>query len=197
MKNNEILKYDGTYSFCEDCKSTCCSKVKLNGRIEVAILLFGEANKIENTLKEKQDNFSIAREDLGSGVRIIRTDSKGCYFYRHGRCDIYETRPLDCRLFPFDLTEEDGRLILIGYKSLGPFQFSKDLYIQNLEKAASVLSFFKEDILTYSRLTFPVMDREPYIELAEIQISDGIFQKLLPLESYIVNSSFSANNSSG
>ena len=197
MNDYKIQKYSGTYSFCEGCNNTCCSKVKPNGRIEVPILLHGEAKKIEKSLKKEQYNFSITREDLGNGVKIIRTDSKGCYFYRHGKCDIYEIRPLDCRLFPFDIIEENGSLILIGYKSLSPFPLSKDLYVQNLEKAESVLPFFKEDIYTYARMIFPVMDREPFIELAEIQISDGVFQGLIPLESYIVNSSFSVNNSSG
>ncbi len=197
MNDYKIQKYSGTYSFCEGCNDHCCNKVKPNGRIEVPILLSGEVKKIEALSKENKNKFSILKKGLGKGVRAIRTDSKGCYFYRHGKCDIYDARPLDCRIFPFDIIENDGRLTLIGYKSLSPFPLSKDLYVQNLEKAESVLPFFKEDIFTYARMLFPVMDREPFIELAEIQISDGVFQGLIPLESYIANSSFSANNFSG
>ncbi len=196
MNNNKTQKYDGTYSFCEGCNNTCCSKVKPNGRIEVPILLPGEVKKIEELSKGNKPNFSILKKDLGKGVRAIRTDSKGCYFYGHGKCAIYGVRPLDCRIFPFDIIENYGSLILIAYKTLCPYQFSEELYIQYLKKVESVLLFFEEDIYTYARMQFPVMDREPYMELAEIQISDGIFQRLIPLKSYIMNLSYSANSSS-
>ena len=37
-----------------------------------------------------------------------------CPFYNQG-CTIYDIRPSDCRLFPYDLKEIDGKYFLIKY----------------------------------------------------------------------------------
>ena len=43
-------------------------------------------------------------------------NAAGCVFYRGGLCDIYEARPFDCRLFPFDIKmEPDGTFVWIVY----------------------------------------------------------------------------------
>jgi Fe-S-cluster containining protein len=36
-------------------------------------------------------------------------DETACRFAKNERCSCYDERPLDCRLFPLDIIEEDGR----------------------------------------------------------------------------------------
>ncbi len=39
-----------------------------------------------------------------NSLTFIRTHTKGgCIFYKNNKCQIYNVRPLDCRLFPLDI----------------------------------------------------------------------------------------------
>ena len=62
-------------------------------------------------LNQSAEDFS---SNVGDGVfRQIHSED-GCTFFVGGRCQIYEDRPIDCRLFPVDICEQDdGTLIWI------------------------------------------------------------------------------------
>lgn len=69
---------------------------------------------------------------------------KTCGFYDGGSCSVYEKRPLDCRLFPFDLFEKDGDLF-VGIYTLCPTY--KELIVNNSELVIEVIKSFNENIL--------------------------------------------------
>ena len=61
-------------------------------------------------LKEEYDphlaNFGKNVKEIGSVAFIM--DFTSCKFAKEKRCQLYENRPLDCRLFPLDIIEDEG-----------------------------------------------------------------------------------------
>ena len=77
-------------AICHDCRGQCCQMPWLT-----------------------QDELQIAKQFPDSikfiGETAFILDHDKCAFLdREGKCRIYEMRPLDCRLFPLDIIEEDG-----------------------------------------------------------------------------------------
>ena len=88
---NQGLKFE-----CAGC-GECCRLP--GGGVEVAI---SEAREIAAYLNISYNSFvneyCISDED---GLKIKDNDLQHCIFLEHGRCKIYEVRPLQCRTFPF------------------------------------------------------------------------------------------------
>lgn len=123
--NDENL-VNGTYEFCTQChndnKQCCCSSEE----IDMPILLGNEAQKIHaqhprvQIIKEFShniDNTSIRqmnrKETEQNGSKITH-----CHFYdpKGNICKIYDTRPTDCRLFPFDIKlDPNTQEFWVGY----------------------------------------------------------------------------------
>ena len=78
------------FSECNDC-STCCYfpwilKEEYNPHLE---------------------NFGKTVKEIDSVAFIM--DYNACKYARDNRCNLYEDRPLDCRLFPLDIIKENGK----------------------------------------------------------------------------------------
>lgn len=102
----------GTFLHCSNCKikNNCCCDFDDN------------IDNIVTTIKEKDD---IVRK-LGKNVNkhFIKINDEAfnilsyngvCPFYDSNKCSIYDIRPADCRLFPYDLKEIGGKYYLIQY----------------------------------------------------------------------------------
>lgn len=78
------------YDACPDCKGRCCYLPWISKEECELVSLFGDAvEKVDNT------NFFLNR--------------KQCKFLDNkGLCTIYDIRPLDCKLFPLDIIEQEG-----------------------------------------------------------------------------------------
>lgn len=106
-----LSKNDGTYNHCTDCKikKNCCQD-------------FDEGiDNIVTTNQEKQEIIEKVGISFEKYFKKINDEAynilniKGvCPFYKNG-CSIYDIRPSDCRLFPYDLKEIDGKYYLIQY----------------------------------------------------------------------------------
>jgi Fe-S-cluster containining protein len=59
------------------------------------------------------DEFYIA---VDKNIYKLKTNNNKCIFLKNGRCSIYENRPLDCRLYPFDIIKKDSKYYLILYQ---------------------------------------------------------------------------------
>lgn len=130
-KDKDLL--DGTYEFCTDCykeKAVCCCASE---EIDMPIFLDSEEDAIRYRLsKKKRDKKQYSKAlaapyDTAHARQIIR-DTKiadggtiaytKCHFfdYSEKKCKIYEARPIDCRLFPFDIKlSVDKTEYIIGY----------------------------------------------------------------------------------
>lgn len=105
----------GTYKQCSNCKlkDNCCNSFK--DTIDNVMLhekeYFNIIKKIN--IKEPEKYFS----KIDNEIYNIKTNKNGvCIFYKEGKCQIYENRPNDCKLYPFDIIRKDGDYYLILYK---------------------------------------------------------------------------------
>ncbi len=90
----------------------------------------------------------------------------GCYFYRAGQCEVYSVRPMDCRLFPFDIIEDDdGELRWIVYTDLCPVDFD---YRPAFEHVRSFFNLLEDIAWAYSEGHTPGMEGNNYIELDRV-----------------------------
>lgn len=113
----------GTFEHCSKCKLkvNCCCDF---GTIDAPVISEIEREKLKEI-------YSINDFCTNCGERIYSLNLNGdkCIFYNNG-CTIYNNRPLDCRLFPFDLKKIDGRyyLVLYNLKCLEGINFISENY---------------------------------------------------------------------
>jgi Fe-S-cluster containining protein len=106
---------------CVRCSGfNCCTKVKVNGAVDAPFLTPYDERLIATTLNRLPSEFAVRQQlkSQGPAVSLLRTaEVGGCIFFQSqtGRCEIYETRPIDCRLFPLDIKEINGRFHWVLY----------------------------------------------------------------------------------
>jgi len=116
----------GTFNLCSNCvgkDATCCC----DSQVDSPMLLPNEAETISKKMQIPKEDFcnkidlaqinnDYSLKDLYQMKRIKEDNS--CYFYRNNQCTIYDIRPIDCRIFPYDIKlEKDGNYYLVYYKS--------------------------------------------------------------------------------
>lgn len=130
-ENKDLL--DGTYDFCTDCykeKAVCCCASE---EIDMPVFIDTEEDLIRSCLSrkkrdKKQYSSALAKPFDSARVRQIIRDTKKteegviqyskCHFFDYGekKCRIYNGRPIDCRIFPFDIKlSGDCSEYVIGY----------------------------------------------------------------------------------
>lgn len=129
-ENVDLL--DGTYDFCTECykeKAVCCCASE---EIDMPLFLEAESALIRSKLSNKQRSLKTYSQNLPapyheSNIRqILRAALKTpigeckskCHFFDldSKRCRIYAGRPIDCRLFPFDIKLSKNKSeYVIGY----------------------------------------------------------------------------------
>lgn len=84
-----------------------------------------------------------------------------CFFYRKGKCAIYDSRPIDCRLYPFDIRKNaDGENILVWYSAACPKEINADPYKTEVLSLISELGSYVEDFANNSS---PLLDKQKYV----------------------------------
>lgn len=158
---------NGTYAFCNTCvgKFDCCCNCN---EIDMPILLPKEVENIEAISRISVDEFANKlTQNLFQMKRANNDDStKGCVFFQNNGCSIYENRPIDCRLFPFDFKEIDGEYWLIYYDNVA--------VCKALPKDRKEISHCAHNIRPLLDLVLPYMS----------ECSDPVFCKRLDKQSY-------------
>lgn len=106
-----LNQYDGTYSHCSNCKikKNCCCD--FDDEIDNIVTTVSEKEQIIQRVGSGSEKYFVKINDEAFNI----LDIKGvCPFYNNG-CTIYDIRPSDCRLFPYDLKEIKGKYYLIQY----------------------------------------------------------------------------------
>ena len=157
----------GTYSFCNSCvgKFDCCCNCN---KIDMPIILPSEAEKIESISRKTINEFAKKlTNNLYQMKREDEDENKGCIFYVNNKCSIYDYRPIDCRLFPFDFKEIDGEYWLIYYNSID---------------ICKALPTDMNEIKNYAHNIRPLLDMLlPYMS----ECSDPVFCKRLDSQNYV------------
>ena len=104
-------KNKGTYNHCSHCKikKNCCCD--FDDEIDNIVTTINEKEQIIQRLGKHNDKHFVKINDEAFNILSI---NGVCPFYNKG-CTIYDIRPSDCRLFPYDLKEIDGEYYLIQY----------------------------------------------------------------------------------
>lgn len=148
----------GTFNLCHNCvnaKATCCS----NPAVDSPMILPNEALEIAKVTNmevsnfAKQVDFASMYNDkaLKSLYQMKRQDnSNACYFYKECKCSIYDIRPIDCRIFPYDIKlEKDGNYYLVYY--LTDNCEIKNIDLNNLKMVSYNTRLFLRLLLPYLR----------------------------------------------
>lgn len=114
----------GTFDLCHNCvkkSATCCS----NKCVDSPMLLPNEAEYIAKLkgldISDFADLIDFKKMHNDSGLKGLyqmkrQDNSNACYFYQDSKCSIYDVRPIDCRIFPYDVKlESDGNYYLVYY----------------------------------------------------------------------------------
>lgn len=156
----------GTYSMCGGCTDHCCSRAGASGEVDAPVLLNEEIEEIALVTREAPAKFLEQTVPSGTTLAQMTATKNGCYFYRSGRCAIYESRPLDCRLFPFDVIEKpSGSLVLIAYTELCPVSYDP---FQYLNDARELILRLGDQVRAYAQRTAPKMQRQKFLEIGEL-----------------------------
>jgi Fe-S-cluster containining protein len=121
LKTHQDLIH-GTHSFCGGCVGRniecCCA----NEGVDMPVLLPFEVENIAKKYGVAQHEFCEKGVRNLCKMKRIDIDStlRGCYFYNKLQCTIYHDRPIDCRLFPLDVTLIGDEYTLIAYTSVCP-----------------------------------------------------------------------------
>ena len=105
-------KNSGTYNYCTQCKikhNCCCDFDKC---IDNIIITNKEKEIIVNRVGE---NMERVFQQINDKSYNIVSDNSVCPFYKNG-CTIYDIRPIDCRLFPYDIKEINNKYYLVKYE---------------------------------------------------------------------------------
>ena len=148
----------GTFNLCSNCvgnSATCCSNLKVDSpmilpteaeniskKLHIDIERF--ANKVE--FSKMYNDYSL--KDLYQMKR--QENSNACHFYINNKCTIYDIRPIDCRIFPYDIKlEKDGNYYLVYYKFDGCQIMDED--IKNIKMVSYNTRLFLRLLLPYIR----------------------------------------------
>lgn len=100
-------------NLCDSCAAkSCCTD------FAEPLLFPSDCAKLEKIGKLNSDFINTVKIG-GKSIKIIKrkTDSHSCIFWDETKriCGIYEHRPYDCRMFPFDIDIVDGEFYWIIY----------------------------------------------------------------------------------
>ncbi len=158
---------DGTFDFCADCPShnNCCVRARPLGRVvESPFLLQRETEKIKEVFGIEVKNFANITADAdGSKHFSLKDKDDGCIFYKNGACTVYNFRPLDCKIFPFDIIEDvSGSFFWIVYTELCPVKFNFLKYFQSAKRLFEAANLSPQDIHHFASHAAGVMGKYRY-----------------------------------
>ncbi len=133
------MKNSGTYSHCSKCKikKNCCCD--FDDEIDNIVTTVRERNVILNRIGKNYDKFFSKINDEAYNILNINGI---CPFYNKG-CTIYDIRPSDCKLFPYDIKKIGCKYYLILYDlPCGSINVNEDV--------SDVIEILKTIINTYT-----------------------------------------------
>lgn len=169
VKNDYMNITRGTYPFCTSCigGSACCCD---NPEIDMPILMPHEVNEILLNTKKPIKDFCEKKTD--NIFQMKRSEAGSCVFFVGNRCSIYDVRPVDCRLFPFDVYLFNGRYI-IGYYPLACSRIPREkeeieLFVHHIKPLLSLMSPY------LSESTNPILsEKVSQLEFIELEPLDN------------------------
>ncbi|SRR5258706_6919226 len=159
-KVNNIRSSEGSIAMCAVCPTAhnCCSRVNAPQGVDAPIVFPVEVDAISQATSLLPAEF--ATPDDSSSYSWLQSTQDGCVFLRLGRCQVYDVRPLDCRLFPLDLVElRNGQIAWIAYTSICPTSYDPEPLLRN---AKALLQNSPIDMSAYARARIPLLEEHAF-----------------------------------
>lgn len=148
----------GTFNLCHNCvkaKANCCS----NPNVDSPMILPNEALEISKATNIEINEFanlvdfaSMYKDKALKSLYQMKRQNEGnaCSFYKDCKCSIYDIRPIDCRIFPYDIKlEKDGNYYLVYY--ITDSCEIKNIDLKNLKMVSYNTRLFLRLLLPYLR----------------------------------------------
>lgn len=154
------MKCDGTFKNCTNCKKSinCCQE-------------FNKLNAPSISIEEKElinKYYSNFYDELEKNIFTLKTKNNTCIFFKNNNCSIYNIRPLDCRLYPYDIIEKEEKYFLILYKLNC---INENIFLNNMNEINSLIEKIKPWIKDFTnKSNFSKMINQEYVILREILI---------------------------
>ena len=162
---------------CESCnKISCCTG------FDAPFLFKNDIKKLEKIGKSWDKFFRDVRvADIFVKSLKKKENSTNCIFWdeKTSKCTIYEQRPFDCKMFPFDIMKVKGeyRWIIFSCNPESNWKWTEE-YLDKLERDPSFIEIM-ENIETFHHTLETEFSKEhtlPYTVLRKIN------QKIIPLK---------------
>lgn len=104
----------------------------------------------------------------------MKARGQACNFFLGGRCAIYNVRPVDCRLFPFDIhLDAEGSPIWVLHHSACPIPVDPKPYFNEV---VNLVEELKPCLVEFATIEAPRNDRHPTLILdrVDIPVTKGI-----------------------
>lgn len=157
-----MLRLKPTFHFCKYCPKTenCCT----SKTVDPPVLTPNDVDNICKKTGLTSNEFCISAE---RGLSEMKRHNGHCYFYQNEKCTIYRIRPVDCKLFPFDVYKNNkGELLLLCYLSACPIQIDVESCI---EKARSFLKDLYPYLEEFAEHNSPLLDHHNYKVIETIE----------------------------
>lgn len=153
-----MIQRQGYHSLCNTCShKPCCTEC-------ISPLVFSEdrrrLEKIDKNYSDYLDTISI--EGIKTTIIKKRPQSTECVFWDKNdkKCSVYENRPFDCKIFPFDIIQKDGKFFWIVFEcNPGTNWRWTESHLDALE-ADPAFSDFIKNIYVYSSLRISEFDNK-------------------------------------
>lgn len=136
-----------------------------------------EADAIETATELQRSEFADLVKDA-SEVKSIKVKGGHCYFYNrtNGHCNIYDHRPFDCRMFPFDIIKHhNGDFFWILYVELCPIKFRIEnvcnRYFMGAKRLFARLNMSPLTLERFATQSSEIMKRHKYKILEEVRFN--------------------------
>jgi Fe-S-cluster containining protein len=149
----------------------CCSVSARGGLVEPPYLVPSEVSVIEAMTGTGKDIFVEERMNpiTGNTVSFVSpAEGHGCRFHDagSGKCNIYDARPIDCRLYPLDVLFQDGKYYWILWQYC---EITAEDLQSLLKYGESILPSIGEHLHDFATIPLETMDNNPFQVVKEIQ----------------------------
>ncbi len=108
------------------CLEIKCSKCCENTEMQLSK---HDIKRIEK-LGYKKEEFSVEKD----GIRILRNINGKCFFLKNGKCKIYDSRPLGCKLYPIVYDVEKKAAVVDDFCPI-----AKEISLKKIKRVERVL----------------------------------------------------------
>jgi len=174
------LSKNDSYSYeplCSSCTESCCYSV------DCPPLFPNDLKKLDKIGKNNSDYVQILKLNETQQLKQIKRkpNTNECIFFDKEKngCGIYEHRPLDCEIYPFDVDVIDGVAWWVVY-SCNPNSDWKwaESYLEKFESRSELIELLNCSDIYQTYLSMGFTDKsKPKIKIRKVKLTTTIMDK--------------------